>query len=39
MTHECTYALDLDGSITCSLCGAMDDDIDNSIFEAQVDFE
>ena len=39
MTHDCTYALDLDGSITCSFCGAMDDDMDNSIFETQVDFE
>jgi hypothetical protein len=39
MTHECTYALDLDGSITCNICGAMDDDMDNSIFETQVDFE
>jgi hypothetical protein len=39
MTHECVYALDLDGSITCSVCGAMDDDMDNSIFETQVDFE
>ena len=40
MTHECTYTLDLDGSITCSLCGAMDDDMNpNDIFESQVDFE
>jgi hypothetical protein len=39
MTHDCTYALDLDGSITCTLCGAMDDDMDKSIFETQMDFE
>ena len=30
MTHDCTYALDLDGSVTCSICGAMDDDMDSS---------
>ena len=29
MTHECTYALDLDGSVTCTICGAMDDDMEN----------
>ena len=46
MTHDCIYALDLDGSITCSICGAMDDDMlprrtynDNDKFETQVDFE
>jgi hypothetical protein len=39
MTHDCTYSLDLDGSITCSVCGAMDDDMDNNIFETQMDFE
>jgi hypothetical protein len=45
MTHECSYQLDLDGSITCSICGAMDDDMchsddmDNSLFETQVNFE
>jgi hypothetical protein len=39
MTHECTYALDLDGSITCNVCGAMDDDMDTSMFETQIDFE
>ena len=44
MTHDCTYALDLDGSITCSICGAMDDDMKPNIFDAkhfetQVDFE
>jgi hypothetical protein len=30
MTHDCTYALDLDGSVTCSICGAMDDDMTHS---------
>jgi hypothetical protein len=30
MTHDCSYALDLDGSVTCSICGAMDDDMDSS---------
>jgi hypothetical protein len=30
MTHDCTYALDLDGSVTCSICGAMDDDMDSN---------
>jgi hypothetical protein len=39
MTHECTYALDLDGSITCSICGAMDDDMHPNMFETQIDFE
>jgi hypothetical protein len=45
MTHDCAYALDLDGSITCSICGAMDDDMcrsddmNNKIFESQIDFE
>jgi hypothetical protein len=45
MTHECSYELDLDGQITCSICGAMDDDMchsddmDNSLFETQVNFE
>jgi hypothetical protein len=38
MTHECNYELDLDGQVTCSVCGAMDDD-KQSIFETQVDFE
>jgi hypothetical protein len=39
MTHNCNYELDLDGQITCSICGAMDDDMDNSLFETQVNFE
>ena len=26
MKHDCNYALDLDGQVTCSQCGAMDDD-------------
>jgi hypothetical protein len=39
MTHDCSYVLDLDGQVTCSNCGAMDDGMDNSIFENQVDFE
>jgi len=42
MTHECTYILDLDGQVTCSICGAMDDDMNPTtldIFETQVDFE
>jgi hypothetical protein len=34
----CNYELDLDGQVTCSVCGAMDDD-KQSIFETQVDFE
>ena len=24
--NECDYQLDLDGQVTCSQCGAMDDD-------------
>ena len=40
----CNYELDLDGQVTCSVCGAMDDDMchsddKQSIFETQVDFE
>lgn len=27
MTHECSFELDQDGQITCSICGAMDDDM------------
>jgi len=27
MTHDCKYELDLDGQVTCTLCGAMDDDM------------
>jgi len=26
MTHEHDFAKDLDGQITCSICGAMDDE-------------
>lgn len=45
MKHDCNYELDLDGQVTCTQCGAMDDDMnvninaENSIFETQVDFE
>ena len=38
--YGCDYQLDLDGQVTCTVCGAMDDDkqpID--IFETQTDFE
>lgn len=41
--YGCDYQLDLDGQVTCSNCGAMDDDmntnVDNSVFESQIDFE
>jgi hypothetical protein len=38
--YGCDYQLDLDGQVTCSNCGAMDDDKEpNKIFEEQVDFE
>jgi len=36
---ECNYELDLDGQVTCSVCGAMDDDMKPDIFESQIDFE
>jgi len=39
MTHDCLYELDLDGQVTCTICGAMDDDMMSDIFERQVDFE
>jgi hypothetical protein len=43
MTHNCNYELDLDGQVTCSNCGAMDDDASTPItlemFETQTDFE
>jgi hypothetical protein len=39
MRHECIYELDLDGQVTCTICGAMDDDKQPNIFETQVDFE
>jgi hypothetical protein len=38
MTHEHDFIKDLDGQITCAICGAMDDE-KLSIFETQVDFE
>jgi len=41
--HDCNYELDLDGQVTCTVCGAMDDDASTPItldmFEDQVDFE
>ena len=43
--YGCDYQLDLDGQVTCTQCGAMDDDMnvninaENSIIETQVDFE
>jgi len=37
--HNCDFKFDLDGQITCSICGAMDDDMKQDIFESQVDFE
>ena len=43
--YGCDYQLDLDGQVTCSNCGGMGDDmpnptnVDNSVFETQVDFE
>lgn len=27
--HDCNYELDLDGQVTCTVCGAMDDDMAN----------
>ncbi len=37
MAHQCNFQLDLDGQVTCSLCGAMDDDMKPDIFESQID--
>jgi hypothetical protein len=40
--YGCSFELDLDGQVTCSSCGAMDDDkqtISLEHFENQVDFE
>ena len=47
--YGCDYQVDLDGQVTCTQCGAMDDDkepiyvwnsaIDPKAFENQVDFE
>lgn len=28
MKHECDFQLDLDGQVTCVICGAMDDDME-----------
>jgi hypothetical protein len=41
MPHEHEFQLDLDGQVTCVMCGSMDDDmnVDNSLFETQMDFE
>jgi hypothetical protein len=40
--YGCDYQLDLDGQVTCAVCGAMDDDMSPTtldMFESQVDFE
>jgi hypothetical protein len=42
--YGCDYQLDLDGQVTCAVCGAMDDDDASTpmtldMFESQVDFE
>ena len=37
--HDHDYKLDLDGQVTCSICGAMDDEMVTDIFETQRDFE
>ena len=42
--YGCDFALDMDGSITCTNCGGRDDDmisraIKPDAFENQVDFE
>lgn len=37
--HEHDFHLDLDGQVTCNICGGKDDAIMPSIFEAQIDFE
>ena len=36
MTHQCTFELDLDGQVTCTQCGAMDDDMDPVKFDLDV---
>lgn len=28
--HTCDYRVDLDGQVTCAICGAMDDDMEAS---------
>jgi hypothetical protein len=38
MTHNCNYELDLDGQVTCSICGAMEE-LKPDIWETQVSFE
>ena len=38
MSHEHNFIQDLDGQVTCSTCGAMNDE-EPSIFESQIDFE
>ncbi len=39
LRHEHDFVIDLDGQVTCSTCGAMDDDMLPDIFESQIDFE
>lgn len=39
LRHEHDFIKDLDGQVTCSTCGAMDDDMLPDIFESQIDFE
>ena len=39
MKHEHDFVKDLDGQVTCSVCGAMDDDMVPDMFERQVNFE
>ena len=37
--HQHIFILDLDGQITCTLCGVRDVSDTPSIFESQIDFE
>jgi hypothetical protein len=30
MTHQCAFELDQDGQVTCIICGAMDDEKENT---------
>ena len=39
MTHKCNFELDLDGQVTCTVCGSMDENEPVDIFETQKDFE
>lgn len=39
LSHDHDFIKDLDGQVTCSSCGAMDDDMLPDIFENQIDFE